>query len=162
MTTINDTYINALLADAAYVDDLKDNDSGGDLARKLSPRMTQPQATFIATNFTVASHFESDDSSGSGFDGTVWRGNDGTPYAGKVYVSMQGTQGLGDFLSDKDLVLNGAARAQIVDMANWWLRITTPTDKYVPQIRLALGIGGIYFESAGAVDLPPSLVPAHG
>ncbi|MEZ5615817.1 MAG: hypothetical protein R3E35_11455 [Rhodocyclaceae bacterium] len=151
MTTINDIYINALLADAAYANDLQDNDAGGDLARKLSPRMTQPQAAIIAANFSVVSHIESSDVLGSGFDATVWQGNAGTSYAGKIYVSMQGTQGPGDFLSDIDLATNGAARAQYVDMVNWWLRITTPTNVYVPQIRLALGMGGYYFESAGAV-----------
>ncbi|MBN8476771.1 hypothetical protein [Sulfuritalea sp.] len=148
MTTINDTYINALLADAAYVTQLVNQDP--DLAAKLAARMTQPQATFIAANFSVASHIES--TTGSGFDATVWKGNVDTPYASRVYVSMRGTAGIVDLLSDIDLTAAGAPRAQYVDMVNWWLRVTTSSNLYVPQIRLASGFNGIYFESAGAVQ----------
>jgi len=137
MTTINDTYINALLADATYANNLKDNDAGGNLATKLAPSMTQSQAAFIAANLSVASHVES--TTGSGFDATVWKGNVGTPYAGSVYVSMRGTAGIADLLSDIDLTAAGAPRAQYVDMVNWWLRVTTTSNLYVPQIRLASG-----------------------
>lgn len=48
-TAMNDTYVNALLADAAYVNDL-------DLANinsMLAERLTQPLATFITQNFDV-------------------------------------------------------------------------------------------------------------
>lgn len=43
MTTINDTYINALLADAAYADGLQENLTPEALAGKLTLRMTEPQ-----------------------------------------------------------------------------------------------------------------------
>ncbi len=56
MTTINDTYVNALLADAAYADNLQDGLSGGSLAIQLAPTMTQPLAAFIAANFSIVSH----------------------------------------------------------------------------------------------------------
>ncbi|MDK9726249.1 MAG: hypothetical protein OEL88_15390, partial [Sterolibacteriaceae bacterium MAG5] len=138
MTTINDAYINALLADAAYADNLQDGLSDGDLAVQLAPRMTQPQAAFIAANFSIIAHNESSDLTGSGFDATVWAGNPGTQYAGKMYVSMQGTLGPADFLTDGDLATSGAARAQILDMVNWWLRITTPTTSQASQIRIGL------------------------
>ena len=137
MNTINNIYINGLLADAAYADRLVDNLGGGDLAGVLGTRMTQPQAKYIADNFTVVTHIESSDVIGSGFDATVWRGNEGTPYAGKFYVSMQGTKGFSDFLTDADLALvSGSGRAQIMDMVNWWSRITTAPTSQAKQIAI--------------------------
>lgn len=94
MTTINDAYINALLADATYAEGLVDGAQGVRLKDLLSSRMTPVLADFIGNNFYVVSHIESSDTFGSGFDATVWKGVDGSPYEGKVYVSMQGTTGL--------------------------------------------------------------------
>jgi hypothetical protein len=75
MTTINDTYINALLADAAYVKDLT---ALSDLQNLLSPRMTPTLAKYVADNFSVVTQIDSNDLTGSGFDATVWRGKTGT------------------------------------------------------------------------------------
>lgn len=136
MTTIHDAYINALLADATYA--LTTNKPNGytheDLKNllSLSTRMTSSLAQYIGDNFTVVTHINSDDLTGSGFDATVWRSNDG-----KVYVSMTGTEGLQDFLSDVDLaVSSGTARAQLAEMVNWWLKISTPTTSTAAQITL--------------------------
>jgi hypothetical protein len=68
MPSIEQTYINALLADATYANDLRDGDSGADLEGRLSSSMTQPLAKFIGENFEVASHAESSDVYQSGFD----------------------------------------------------------------------------------------------
>ena len=119
MTTIEQTYINALLADATYVENLVDGAPADRLALALSPRMTPTLAKFIGDNFVVASHVEFGDVYASGFDATVWRGRADTPYAGKIYVSMQGTMGLQDFLTDAQLAISGNAGQQIIDMVNW-------------------------------------------
>jgi trimeric autotransporter adhesin len=158
MATIQDTYINALLADATYAEDLADGLRDSSLRDVLSNRMTPPMAKFIAANFEVVAHNESDDTLGSGFDATVWRGKSGTPYAGRVFLSMQGTQGLSDFLADADLTLSGGARAQFVEMVNWWLRITTPVTEQARQIRQSEVIAGTYFEDAPAVQGTGQLV----
>lgn len=136
MNNITDAFINALLADATYaleLDGFASSSSASDrkaLVGLLSDRMTPTLAEYIGNNFTVIDHFESDDVWGSGFDATVWKRNDG-----KIYVTMQGTTGLGDFLTDADLTLgNGAPARQIVDMVNWWLRISTPSGVEVKQI----------------------------
>ncbi|MGB8598830.1 MAG: hypothetical protein WCD07_03225, partial [Burkholderiales bacterium] len=115
MTTIHDAYINALLADATYALDVRvsDNMDRSDLLAKLTTRMTLPQATYIADNFTMVTHNDADDILGSGFDATVWQGNAGTPYAGKTYVSMTGTEGLADFATDYDLAIAGAPLDQM-------------------------------------------------
>ena len=134
MATIQDTYINALLADACYVNGLSDGVTGFD-QKLMEKRMTPTLAKFIGDNFEVASHFESNDVYASGFDATVWRGRLDTAYAGKVYVSMQGTLGLQDFLTDLLLAFTGDAGQQLIDMANWWLKIITPVGQMAPQIR---------------------------
>ncbi len=140
MTTINDAYINALLADATYALNglVVNGTTGGDLKPLLAVQMTDPIARYISDNFTVVTHIETDDVLGSGFDATVWRKSDG-----KLYVSMQGTTGAQDFLADVQLAFTGNAGAQVVDMINRWLKITTPVGQQARQITInsVAGIG---------------------
>ncbi|MFS8119584.1 MAG: hypothetical protein ACMG55_14015, partial [Microcoleus sp.] len=111
--------------------------------------MTEPQAEFISDNFEILSNATSDGPLlSSGFDATVWRGRAGTDYAGSVYLSLRGTSSLADLLDDIDLALSGAARAQYVDMINWWLRETTPANQNAKQIKLTSGGDGLYFFTA--------------
>ena len=116
MTTISEIYINALLADATYAIDESYSAQNFRLESTLSTRMTATQAKFIAENFEIDSHFESDDVWGSGFDAVAWKGKEGTAYENQVYLSMQGTAGFADFLADIDLAINSAARAQYADI----------------------------------------------
>ncbi|WP_037587816.1 hypothetical protein [Stenoxybacter acetivorans] len=135
MNNLNNAYINALLADAAYVANLTTL-SGGALAKQLAKRMTEPVANFIANNFEVIDQFdESETGDYSGFDVTVWRGKSGTDYAGKVYLSFRGTEpgSTADYKADADLAVNIAARHQIMDMINWYLRAITPIDQMAKQ-----------------------------
>ena len=48
-TAMNEAYINALLADASYVDDLDISQANS----KLALRLTKPLADFITANFEV-------------------------------------------------------------------------------------------------------------
>ncbi len=153
MATINNSYINALLADASYVqlsaNGIVFDDSS--LLSSLSNRLTSPLAESLLSNFDILSQELSVD---NGFDAVVWRGKSSTQYAGKVYVSIRGTQGLQDGLDDGDLAATGLAHQQIVSMVNWWLRETTPEGEYAMQIGI---------RSAGIPGLPVSLqdfVPA--
>lgn len=159
MTAINDAFINALLADASYVGGLT---STRVLSDDLKPRMTPTLAEYIGKNFSVVTQIESGFSS---FDATVWRANnaDGTANAnGKVYVSFRGTQQLQDFLVDADLAVTGNGRAQVTDMINWWLKISTPPTEQAKQIML---LGGIYLPAPSvtgqglvtAADLAPGI-----
>jgi hypothetical protein len=50
MITINDAYISALLADAAYAADLADGLPASDLRGRLQTRMTRPLAEFISSS----------------------------------------------------------------------------------------------------------------
>ena len=134
MSTINQAYINALLADAAYVAVTPDMNVGR-LTELLQDRMTPTQAAFIANNFEVISSLDTNDFFESGFDAVVWKGRQGTEYADQVFASMRGTEpGQDLFVTDADLAITGTARAQIVDMVNWWLRETADAGAPVRQI----------------------------
>ncbi|MEJ6021971.1 putative Ig domain-containing protein [Ramlibacter sp. PS4R-6] len=122
--TLNDAYINALLADASYVDGLAIDMTGALLANQISGRMTPALARYIGSNFTVL-----DVAAGlsSSFEAVVWRGNVGTSFAGQTFISFRGTQEGPDFTdADPDLASSGLAHRQLADMVNWWLRETTP------------------------------------
>jgi|GEM_PF-6767645 len=115
MNTINKTYVDALLADAAYVEGLFDGMTKFELNGVLANRMTPTLAKFISEKFEIVSHKESNDILGSGFDATVWRGVAGSEFAGQVFVSMRGTEGAQDIVNDVDLALPfGIAKRQIV------------------------------------------------
>ena len=111
MATIINAYKTALLADATYAlnEDGLQNKTGKDISDLLATRMTSTVAKYIGDNYTVVSHRETDDVFGSGFDATVWKEN----ATGKLNVSMQGTSGLQDFLSDADLAVTANARGRI-------------------------------------------------
>ncbi len=145
MAMIHEAYINALLADATYAlkSDTPNGYNKGDLINLLNTRMTPTLANFIGTNFEAVTHIDTSDIPliGSGFDATVWRGVAGE-YAGKTYVTMTGSEGVSDFASaDLDLTVSGAARLQIIDMVNWWLKNTADFGRSTIQIKPNL-IGG--------------------
>src|SRR5206468_1655382 len=136
MNAITNEYVNGLLADAAYVD-LRAGDAGSTLEGKLQGRMTPALAGFIKNNFSVLNAVISGASVvGSGFDATIWKGLPDTDYAGQIYISMRGTQGFTDVISDIDLTFGGPAGNELVDMVNWWLRITTPSNQFATQIQI--------------------------
>ena len=136
--SIANTYKNSLLADVTYA--LEGNSLDGATGSGLSTllevdkRMTPALAKYIGDNFTVVSHIDTPDFAGSGFDATVWREN----ATGKIFVSMRGTEGIQDFLVDGDLAATANARTQIVDMVNWWFKITTPAGQAARQIQLEI------------------------
>ncbi len=140
MTNASKVYINALLADATYVN-LTPGLSSESLAevKDLKDRMTPTLAKYIADNFEVISSIDTPDIPllGSGFDATVWRGRPGTEFAGQVFVSTRGTEppGVDIWGADVDLAVNVAARTQIIDMVNWWLRETTPAGTQAKQVK---------------------------
>ena len=135
MSNIFQAYFNALLADATYALGVPeqgnlDGATGNRLTGYLETRMTPTLAKYLGDNFTVVSHIETDDTFASGFDATVWREN----ATGKLTVSMQGTSGFQDFLTDVKLAFTGNAGQQVIDMANWRLKITTPVGQQARQI----------------------------
>lgn len=157
MSTIFQTYINALLADATYAlgaavqGDLT-GATGSTLTGYLNDRMTPTLAQYIGDHYTVVSHKETGDVLGSGFDATVWKDN----ATGKLIVSMQGTTGLQDFLTDVNLAASSNVQAQFVDMVNWWFKISTPAGQNARQITLE----PIYDNSTPPIQLGTHYVAA--
>ncbi len=121
MQKINSAFINALLADATYA--LKINNwenQGFNLASTLQDRMTPTLANYIGEHYTVITHIDTDDnviSTGSGFDATVWKDNSN----GKLYVSMTGTEGGQEFISDANLAVGRGAFLQNQQIGTAWL-----------------------------------------
>lgn len=77
MGSISNAYSNALLADATYAleENGMQNKTWENLADLLSPRMPPTIAQYIGDHYTVVTHIETDDKTGSGFDATVWKDN---------------------------------------------------------------------------------------
>lgn len=151
MTKIANSYVNALLADAAYVDLAKEPLDSATNKAVLEERLTPIQAAYLAANFEIISIVNVSDMplQGSGFDATVWRGKSGGEFADQVFVSMRGTEVPGaDLGADADLATSGIAHKQVRDMVNWWLRATTPEGREVKQIAIdESDIGPISIES---------------
>lgn len=134
MKSVEFAYINALLADAAY----KSFSSGltpDELRAVLSERLTPTQAAYLAANFTVVTSLETPNTIhpqlGTGFDAVVWQIKAGSELAGpdnvnagKLFVSMRGTQGGTDIADDGTLATRGIPYDQIRDIVNWWLKNT--------------------------------------
>ncbi|KXJ97931.1 MAG: hypothetical protein UZ17_ACD001002959, partial [Acidobacteria bacterium OLB17] len=96
MSLIDEAFVNALLADAAYAADLVDGLSGPALRSVLERRMTASLAQYISQTFSVLTTIDTpDDIAGPGFDATVWRRN----ADGKLFVSIRGTEGTADILT---------------------------------------------------------------
>jgi hypothetical protein len=109
------TYINSLLADAAYVN-LREIDlitktplptllTGIPLLNALTADLTQPQATYLLANFDILTQTLSPT---GGFDATVWKGKAGPEVAGQVFVSMRATAGSQDMADNAHLVTRDA------------------------------------------------------
>ncbi len=162
MNSIQIAYINALLADAVYVENIGRGEIN---ASRFESRLTATQANYLAANFTVLSSIESSKSLGSGFDAIVWQGKAGTPYAGQVYVSMRGTQGAEDIADDIGLAASGVPITQIVDMVNWWLRIKTPVGEQAQQIQFQTQSGYTLAASVagtGEISTATSITSVNG
>ena len=60
-TEIHSAFINALLADAYYVNGLTANRTGGALAAALQGQLTRPLADYVGQNFSVVTQFTDPD-----------------------------------------------------------------------------------------------------
>ncbi|MFB9244125.1 hypothetical protein IV454_00040 [Massilia antarctica] len=93
-----DIFINAILANASYADDLVDR-CRRDVVKIFAGRANGPVlAEFISKEFSVISHKESGDIVGSGFDATTWKQKS----TNKIYISFQGTFGVKGIAADQN------------------------------------------------------------
>jgi hypothetical protein len=84
-TQIHDAFINAVLADAAYVNGLTQGLQGTDLADALAGRLSGPLADYVGQNFRVVTQF-TDPNSLNGFSVTVFEDR----LSGQRYASFRG------------------------------------------------------------------------
>jgi hypothetical protein len=143
VNSIQSAYVNALLADASYVIDI---DVGAIDRDRFDERLTHTQASFLAANFRVLDTYNA---MFGGFNAVVWEIKAGSELAlanpgdaGKVFVSIRGTQEPVDFLNDGQLAVSGIPYQQVADMVNWWQRATDSrsdnrTDSGVPDLQRA-------------------------
>ena len=143
------------------------------------------QATDFATHWEIVDHLPN---TASGFSGTVFRRIDSDPatglVAGDLVFALRGTEqvGLDLFQADfNELVNNGLAFRQIIDMYNYLQRLITPAGQLARQAELILAPvgtpgsqiineGGIEWTiqldyssiGLGKVDLTDNLVAATG
>lgn len=161
MTTnsIHNAFVNALLADASYVDGLF---AGQNLANnaELQSRLTPALAQHLSDNFEVVTQKLTSDLTESGFDATVWREKS----TGQIYVSMRGTEfsGYADAAADADLTFSGLARDQVVSMVNWWLKSTTPTAGLAAQIKIVTPLDVELIASGYSVGAIVTAPPVQG
>ena len=170
MTTnsIHNAFINALLADTTYVDRLTSPSGiplvGNALSDALEPRLTPTLAKYLSDNFEVVTQKLTNDITESGFDATVWRGKVNTPDAGKVFVSMRGTEfsGPADLAADIDLTAGGLARAQVIDMVNWWLKSTTSATALASQVKIVTPFDLALLAAGNSVGTIVAAPPVQG
>jgi len=128
MSSVNKFYDMASLAEASYVlfnglDEFSDTKVLDAIQNPdLKGRITATQAADFVTHWQVISHQENTD---SGFSATLFKNKDADEY---VYACRGTEPGFEDLISADggDIVLDGLAMKQIVDMYNDWQRITTP------------------------------------
>ncbi|MFA6443390.1 MAG: calcium-binding protein, partial [Sterolibacterium sp.] len=144
-TQIHDAFINAVLADASYIDGLKGRPDG-DLVQALKGVLTETLAQYVVDHFSVIDQYTDGNVWGSGFSVTVFQDR----ASGQRYVAFRGTErlsALADVLTDANVVaVTGLAQGQVIPMVNWYLRaIAAPG---VPVVQLNTSI---HNDSAGRV-----------
>ncbi len=136
---INDIFDNSELALAAYafLDENEATGSDFNIAALKEAGMTQTQAEEFAARYPyIVAHIPNTD---SGFSATVFK-----DVNGELTIAFRGTEGLGIDLSEADLgqiLPFGAAYNQIVDMYNWWQRISSPAGTLVNQFEVVSVVG---------------------
>ncbi len=117
MTTIEQAFFDAVLADISYVKELSVGLSGNDLINAIKGRISEPLAITIGDRFEVLA-VKNDTS--TGYQGVVFR----DIQTNELYVANRGTEEIKDFIADGNLaVITGVASAQTASMVNWWEQI---------------------------------------
>ncbi|HEX8011978.1 MAG TPA: calcium-binding protein, partial [Casimicrobiaceae bacterium] len=122
MTSIDQAFFDAVLADIVYVDGITPGMSGNVLRDKIRFRVPLPLAQEIGDRLQVLAVR---DDPASEFQGVVFKDlTDGT-----LYVANRGTAGGKDIPADFDLAaVSGVARFQVAAMVNWWNDIANPAN----------------------------------
>jgi len=126
---IHDAFVNALLAEASYVEGLLQGDRDDVFTRKLTPELTGELAEYVGQHFSVVKQVTD---SASGFSVTVFEDRS----SAQRYISFRGTEEFGaDWVADADIFLGqGIAYRQVKTMVNWYLRASAPEGSQAVQL----------------------------
>jgi len=131
--SINNIYLESLLAQAAYADGLTLGMTGAKLADELVKieGVSRAQAEYFASQYTV---IHQDEVIETGFSGTLFQHNDDKTF----HLALRGTDFNGPDVSGANTnnVQNGMAFNQVAGMINFYLRLTHSGD--VPQFGFRL------------------------
>ncbi|MFT3779392.1 MAG: putative Ig domain-containing protein [Ottowia sp.] len=129
MTTIEQSFIECLLADLAYVGTLQKGLSAKDRADEFARRITRPLAEQFAARFEILA-VKSDPV--SDYQAVVFK----DVSTGALYLANRGTESGTDIVNaDLDLALgSGVASKQSAAMVNWWLDISSTAGTAVSQV----------------------------
>ena len=138
MNTIQNLFQQAQLAEAAYAnfwdsnlnalitnpDDVQKALIASGFSKNPNDPTQSAQATDFVTHWRVVDQYTASGLFNSGFSGTLFESLD---HPGQYSFSLRGTQpGYSDLAADiGDILADGIALDQIVDMYNYWQRLTT-------------------------------------
>ncbi len=120
------------LAEASYAD-LVDVGAKDELETALqAEKFTQEQAEEFAKHWRVADHQPNTD---SGYSGTLFESIENP---GQFVLAFRGTEEVGKdlFSADGDIVTDGLATKQIIDMYNHWQRLSTDSGQVYQAAKL--------------------------
>lgn len=128
MSIINDYYMQALFAMAAYAN-FSSEEPGIDELKEAE--MPNSLASDFAENWRVVDQYRNTD---NGFSATVFQNVGGGPY----HLSFRGTEpdSTNDWAANVDLAANGVAYQQVMSMANYYLWLTGGLGEPVKQYAL--------------------------
>jgi len=143
MTSNSDLLASAHLSEAAYAALLDDTGRPLATAQELVDALkragwSEAQATVFSTQHRV---IHQQPNTATGFSATMFEKlNNGVP-TGQYVFAARGTEPTAQFGRDLavdigDLVLDGLAWSQIVDMYNYWKRLSTPSGQTYQQAQL--------------------------
>ncbi len=138
-TDIHNAFVSALLADTCYVEGLLKDDTGSVLAGKLTSSMRMPDrlSAYIGDNFNVVTQYTNPDPLMGGLSVTVFEERS----SGQRYISFRGTEPNDprDLATDADVEIgSGLAQAEVLDLANWYQRVTSPSGSEIVQVKPSL------------------------
>ena len=134
MTTIEQYFMQAELAQAAYGTFQKGAITTSQLTND-KVGMTAAQAKAFTEKWEVVHHLPD---TASGFSATVFeRLNEEGELTGERYLAIRGSTDWADVRTDiGDIVLDGIALDQLVDMYNYWQSLSAEKDKSYDAVRL--------------------------
>ena len=126
MNTITSIFEQAQLAEAAYAD--FNDPLKSDLQVLQDNGFSLSQAAEFVQNWRVVHQYDNSTLSGvfgTGFSATVFERLDAGQPLGEFSLSIRGSQDIGDFVSDMNLIVSdGVSVSQTVDLFNYWQYLT--------------------------------------